>query len=43
MSETPPRIKWVCRQVGADNEYVYLDLLGYGKTKLDALSQEGVI
>jgi CoA:oxalate CoA-transferase len=43
MSETPPRIKWVCRQVGADNEYVYLDLLGYGKPKLEALHRDGVI
>jgi CoA:oxalate CoA-transferase len=43
MSETPPRIKWVCRQVGADNEFVYLDLLGYGKPKLSALHEGAVI
>jgi CoA:oxalate CoA-transferase len=43
MSETPPRIKWVCRRVGADNEFVYLDVLGYGKTKLDVLRAGGVI
>jgi CoA:oxalate CoA-transferase len=43
MSETPPRIKWVCRQVGADNEFVYLDLLGYGKTRLASLRTDGVI
>jgi CoA:oxalate CoA-transferase len=43
MSETPPRIKWVCRQVGADNEFVYLDLLGYGKPKLSALHDAAVI
>ena len=43
MSETPPRIKWVCRPVGADNEFVYLDLLGYGKSKLSELHQQGII
>ncbi len=43
MSETPPRIKWVCRQVGADNEFVYLDLLGFDKRKLTSLRTDGVI
>jgi CoA:oxalate CoA-transferase len=43
MSETPPRIKWVCRQVGADNEFVYLDLLGFDKRKLASLQTGGVI
>ncbi len=43
MSETPPRIKWLCRQVGADNEFVYLDLLGFGKGKLASLRADGVI
>ncbi len=28
MSETPPRLKWVCRPAGADTEFVLLDLLG---------------
>jgi CoA:oxalate CoA-transferase len=43
MTETPPRLKWVCREVGADNELVYLDLLGFAKKKLDSLRENGVI
>lgn len=43
MTETPPRIKWVCREVGADNAYVYLDLLGYSGGKLARLQEQGVI
>ncbi len=29
MSESPPKLKWVCRDVGEDNTKVYLDFLGY--------------
>jgi crotonobetainyl-CoA:carnitine CoA-transferase CaiB-like acyl-CoA transferase len=43
MTETPPRLKWICRKVGADNELVYLDLLGFPKKKLDSLKENGVI
>jgi CoA:oxalate CoA-transferase len=43
MTETPPRIKWVCREIGADNESVYLDLLGYSRKKLDQLKSEGIV
>jgi crotonobetainyl-CoA:carnitine CoA-transferase CaiB-like acyl-CoA transferase len=43
MTETPPRLKWICRKVGADNEFVYLDLLGFTKQKLDSLESAGVI
>ena len=42
-SETPPRTKWVCRPVGADNGYVYLNYLGYGPVKLEELEEKGVI
>ena len=31
MSETPPRLKWLCRPVGADNEFIYLKYLGMGR------------
>ncbi|MBI2152240.1 MAG: CoA transferase [Candidatus Rokubacteria bacterium] len=43
MSRTPPRIKWACRPVGADNEMVYLKYLGLGRERLQALKAEGVI
>jgi crotonobetainyl-CoA:carnitine CoA-transferase CaiB-like acyl-CoA transferase len=43
MSRTPPRIKWACRPVGADNELVYLKYLGLGKSRLGALKSGGVI
>ncbi len=43
MSRTPPRIKWACRPVGADNELMYLRYLGLGRDRLQALKAEGVI
>ena len=33
MTLTPPRIKWVCRPVGEDNEYVCGRFLGVGGKK----------
>ena len=43
MSETPPRLKWICRPVGADNEFIYLKYLGYGKNKLAEMKRDAVI
>ncbi len=43
MSETPPRVKWLCRPVGADNSFIYGTLLGLGKKRLEELESEGVI
>jgi crotonobetainyl-CoA:carnitine CoA-transferase CaiB-like acyl-CoA transferase len=43
MSRTPPRIKWACRPAGADNELIYLQYLGLGKARLEALRAGGVI
>ena len=43
MSATPPRIKWLCRPIGADNEFIYRKYLGLGKDKLDAMKNNGVI
>jgi crotonobetainyl-CoA:carnitine CoA-transferase CaiB-like acyl-CoA transferase len=43
MSRTPPRIKWACRPVGADNEHVFLKYLGLGKERLRTLKAEGVV
>lgn len=43
MTETPPRTRWLCRPVGADNEHVYLKYLGYGRGRLEALKAQGVV
>ncbi|GLI33166.1 CoA transferase [Desulforhabdus amnigena] len=43
MSKTPGRIKWVCRPIGADNEFIYQKYLGIGNTKLNALKEKGVV
>lgn len=43
MSKTPGRIKWVCRPVGADNEYIYLKYLGIGGQQLEELKAKGAI
>ncbi|ADC66596.1 L-carnitine dehydratase/bile acid-inducible protein F [Ferroglobus placidus DSM 10642] len=41
--KTPGRIKWVCRRVGADNDYIYKEFLGLNKSDLEELKKEGVI
>lgn len=43
MTETPPRVKWACRPVGADNEYIYNKKLGWGAKQLEELQAKGVI
>jgi crotonobetainyl-CoA:carnitine CoA-transferase CaiB-like acyl-CoA transferase len=43
MTETPPRVKWMCRPVGADNEYVYNSKLGWGQKQLKELKDKGII
>ncbi|NPA15506.1 MAG: CoA transferase, partial [Deferribacteres bacterium] len=43
MSETPPRLKWLCRPVGADNVLIYKELLGYDQEYLNRLKREGVV
>ncbi|MEJ5349200.1 MAG: CoA transferase [Desulfosoma sp.] len=43
MTGTPPRIKWACRPVGADNEAVYGRLLGMGRSQLERLRASRVI
>jgi crotonobetainyl-CoA:carnitine CoA-transferase CaiB-like acyl-CoA transferase len=43
MTESPPRVKWACRPVGADNEYIYNLKLGLGPEQLSALKDKGVI
>ncbi len=43
MTETPPRVKWVCRPVGADNEKIYSEQLGYSVADVLSLKESGVI
>ena len=43
MSKTPGRVKWICRPIGADNEFIYHSYLGLGKTKLQAFREQGVL
>lgn len=43
MTETPPRIKWGCRRVGADSEFVYGKYLGLGREALVELRHKGII
>ncbi|MFN3383373.1 MAG: CaiB/BaiF CoA transferase family protein [Archaeoglobaceae archaeon] len=43
MSETPGRIKWVCKPPGADNTYVYTKILCFDAKKLRELKSRGVI
>jgi len=43
MTESPPRVKWVCRPVGADNGFIYNTRLGYGEEELAELKKKGVI
>lgn len=40
---TPPRMKWACRPVGHDNEYVYLKYLGLCPSKLSGYKKRGAI
>ncbi len=43
MTETPPRVKWVCRPLGADNEAIYTKRVGLDSAYLGALREEGVL
>lgn len=43
MTETPPRIKWACRPVGADTEFIYGKYLGLGPERLVELRVLGAI
>ena len=43
MSRTPPRIKWACRPVGADNELIYLKYLGLGRERLTEMKAAGIV
>jgi crotonobetainyl-CoA:carnitine CoA-transferase CaiB-like acyl-CoA transferase len=43
MTETPPRVKWICRPVGGDNAFVYSRRLGLGPEQLKKLKGKGII
>ena len=43
MSLTPGRVKWTGKDMGADNDFVFKELLGFGDEAIAKLSQAGVI
>lgn len=43
MTLTPARVKWLCRPIGADNEYIFLRYLGVGKEKLNEWQGQGIV
>ena len=43
LSETPSRLKWSCRPVGFDNEYIFSKVLGLPLEEAKRLEQKGVI
>jgi crotonobetainyl-CoA:carnitine CoA-transferase CaiB-like acyl-CoA transferase len=43
MTETPPRIRWVCRPTGYHTGYIYQKYLGLGPRRLAELKDRGVI
>lgn len=43
LSETPPRVRWIWRPVGADNVKIYHDLLGYPISKIEELYKRAII
>ena len=43
MTGSPPRVKWVCRPVGADNEQIYGLKLGLGRGQLAKMKTNGII
>ena len=43
MSKTPGRIKWACRPIGADNEFIYRKYLGLGGQRLKEFMENGIV
>mgnify|MGYP000206357146 CR=1 FL=1 len=43
MSETPRRVRWIWRPVGADNVKVYHEMLGYPMSQLQQWYEQGLI
>jgi crotonobetainyl-CoA:carnitine CoA-transferase CaiB-like acyl-CoA transferase len=43
MSKTPPKVKWACRPVGFDNEYLMEHILGKSKDEIKQLYECGAL
>ncbi len=43
LSETPSRLKWCCRPLGFDNEYVFTKILGMKLSEVKKLEEDGVL
>ncbi len=43
LSRTPGRVRWLGRSTGADNEYVFRELLDFDTGALERLEEQGVI
>lgn len=43
MSGSPPVLKWACRPVGADNEFIYRKFLGYDRNVLKELADQEIV
>jgi len=43
LSETPSRLKWGCRPLGFDNEYIFTTILDMSLEEIKKLEQKGVI
>lgn len=43
MTLTPARVKWLCRPVGGDNEYIFMKYLGIGKEKLKEWEKKNIV
>ncbi len=42
-SRTPPKIRWICKDVGEDNTHFSHTVLGFGKEDLENLKKNGII
>jgi crotonobetainyl-CoA:carnitine CoA-transferase CaiB-like acyl-CoA transferase len=43
MTLTPARVKWLCRPVGADNDYIFARYLGVGREKLKEWQNKNIV
>ncbi len=43
LSHTPPRVKWACKPIGADNEYILGKLMGFSPEEIKRLEEQECI
>lgn len=43
MTGSPARVKWLCRPIGADNEFIFIKYLGMGKEKLSEWKKANIV